>query len=165
MFSSHFGGCDPSRRHRKAKNDAFGNTFYFGYDKNKPNTDFPMFYIQFWHHFGEHFSINSGVGFKHSKMQKVEIPSARPATLPKPHHRRGGNQEAPKRHLGGIHLKVSPLVQAMRVIYFSIKLQISFYRLELEYNSSLGIRLMCCRNSVVCTQCFPEAKHTICATF
>ena len=94
MFSSHFGGCDPSRRHRKAKNDAFGNTFYFGYDKNKPNTDFPMFYIQFWHHFGEHFSINSSVGFRHSKMQKVQSTLAFPATLPRTHHRRGGNQEA-----------------------------------------------------------------------
>ena len=66
----------------------------FGYDKNKPNTDFPIFHVQFWHHFGEHFSINSSVGFRHSKMQKIQSTLAFPGTLPRTHHRRGGNWEA-----------------------------------------------------------------------
>ena len=72
----------------------------FGYDKNKPNMDFPIFHVQFWHHFGEHFSINSGVGFRHSKIQKGQSTLAFPLTLPRTHHRRGGNQEAPRRHPG-----------------------------------------------------------------
>ena len=70
----------------------------FGYDKNRPNTDFPIFYVHFLHHFGEHFSINSGVGFRHSKMQKIQSTLAFPATLPRTHHRRGGNQKAPRKH-------------------------------------------------------------------
>ena len=39
-----------------------------------------------------HFSINSGVVFKHSKMQKIQIPGALPGRLPRTHHRRGGNR-------------------------------------------------------------------------
>ena len=70
-------------------------------------------------------------------------------------------QKATRRHPGGIHLRFPPLVWAMRVICFSMKLCIKLNRLELDYNPCLGIRLMCCRNSVVRTQCFPEAKHTI----
>ena len=74
----------------------------FGYDKNTPSTDLPIFHVQCWHHFGEHFSNNSGVGFRHSKMQKIQSTLAFPLTLPRTHHRRGGNQAAPRRHPGGI---------------------------------------------------------------
>ena len=72
----------------------------FGYDKNRPNTDFPIFYVHFLHHFCEHFSINSSVGFRHSKMQKNPSTLAFPLTLPRTHHRRGGNQEATRMHPG-----------------------------------------------------------------
>ena len=128
MFSSYFRGHDPSGKHNKAKSKAFGNKYYFDYDPNRPGSNFPRSYVSLWHHFRAHFSIISGVVFKHSKMQKVGIPLALPARLPRTHHRRGGNQEAPsgtqeapRRHPGGTHLRFSPLVQAMFGIIFCIK--------------------------------------------
>ena len=43
----------------------------------------------------------SGIVFKHSKMQKIGMAVAFPGRLPRTHHRRGGNQEAPRKLPGG----------------------------------------------------------------
>ena len=83
---------------KKQKSKPSEMSVNFGYDKNRPNTDFPIFYVQVWHHFGEHFSNNSGVGFRHSKIQKIKMALAFPPRLPRTHHRRGGNQRHPEAH-------------------------------------------------------------------
>ena len=67
----------------------------FGYDKNRPNTDFPIFYIQFCHNFGEHFSNNSGVGFRHSKSKKSKWPSLSRRPYPGRITEEGGTRSHP----------------------------------------------------------------------
>ena len=56
-FSLYFERSDPSGKHNKCKNRVFRNECYFNNEKNKPESDFLTFQVQFGHHFGQHFAI------------------------------------------------------------------------------------------------------------
>ena len=45
LFSSYFRAHDHSEKHNKAKSKAFENKCYFGYDQNRPRSDFPRFQV------------------------------------------------------------------------------------------------------------------------
>ena len=45
VFSSYFKGHDPAGKHNKAKTKAFGNKYYFNYDKKGPRSDFLRFQV------------------------------------------------------------------------------------------------------------------------
>ena len=70
MFASYFQGCDPSGKHHKAKSKAFGNKCYFSYERNRPKSDFPRFYVQFYDNFWEHFSSMIQVSFSSTRKCK-----------------------------------------------------------------------------------------------